>query len=303
LTKTFSLPNLKVLPYGGAGAVRDTAMLSYIRLLEPNLVPILDDADASNQFIAEYHSWISKNTLNEFKGLDQFTYGVYTNATTEAFDKFYMANNQRRFRCFRGEYMYHQLTWRNCWPNWKYIENDLDLDANDAVVISLPFADTGNPHSLHNDLLARCSELGIPVLLDCAYANLCSGIAFDLTYPCITDITFSLSKFAPLGAHARIGMRLTRTDNDDPLFVLNKTNYTNRFGAWLGLKIIRRFGPEYIVKNYRDKQIEFCNQLGAEPSASVIFGLGNEDYAQYNRGAGNNRLCFFKYLHNGKLPS
>ena len=97
-------------------------------------------------------------------------------------------------------------------------------------------------------------------------------------------------------------MRLTKEDNDDPIFVLNKTNYTNRIGAWLGLKIIQKFPPEYIVRTYRKQQLEFCKTLGAIPSASVIFALGNKDYNQYNRGAGNNRLCFFRYLHNGNLP-
>lgn len=302
-TKNFSLPNLKVLTYGGAGAVSDPAIIEYLNSLNINFAIDLNNESISKEFIGKYRAWISSTKLNNYVGLDDFQFATYSNATTESFDKFYMSNSQRRFRCFRGEYMYHQLAWRNCWPNWQYIDNDLDIAANDAVVISLPFADTGNEHLHYRALLERCTELNVPVLVDCAYANICSNITFDFTYPCITDVTFSLSKFAPMAAYARIGMRLSRSDSDDPLFVLNKTNYTNRMSAWLGLKIIDKFGPDYIVQKYKTTQLEFCNKLGAAPSHSVIFGLGNDDYNQYNRGAGNNRLCFFRYLHLGTLPS
>ena len=302
-TKNFSLPNLKVLTYGGAGAVNDPDIIEYLNSLDINFVTDLGNELISQKFLNKYRSWITSTKLNDYTGLEGFTHSAYSNATTESFDKFYMTNSQRRFRCFRGEYMYHQLTWRNCWPNWQYIEDDLDININDAVVISLPFADTGNLHHHYRALLERCTELNVPVLVDCAYANICSGITFDFSYPCITDVAFSLSKFAPLAAYARIGMRLSRVDSDDPLFVLNKTNYTNRMSAWLGSKIIDRFGPDYIVEKYKPTQIEFCKELGATPSQSVIFGLGDNDYNQYNRGAGNNRLCFFRYLHQGTLPS
>ena len=160
---------------------------------------------------------------------------------TEAFDKFYMRNRTRRFRCFKGEYMYHQLSWRNNWPDWKYIDSfNLDIEYNDAVVVSMPFADTGGVHSEYHELMSKCSSLGVPVLIDSAYFGMCAGIDFIYNYDCITDIAFSLSKTFPV-ANLRIGMRLTRVDDDDSAFVYHKTNYTNRISAGIGLGLMNQF--------------------------------------------------------------
>jgi histidinol-phosphate/aromatic aminotransferase/cobyric acid decarboxylase-like protein len=177
-----------------------------------------------------------------------------------------------------------------------------DLKSGDAVVISYPFADTGGKHGEMDRVLSQCEAMDIPVLLDCAYMGICSGLDINLTWSCITDVTFSMSKSFPL-SHARIGMRVTRHDDDDPLFVLNKTNYTNRLGAYLGRELLQAFGPDYIPIRYRDRQHQWCRQLGATASATVIFGLGDQHWKDYDRGAGNHRLCFNKYLASGQLPN
>lgn len=295
-----TLPNLKILPFGGAGPVQDPAQLSAISEIKLDLSSVLNDQNVQQRFLDRYNHWVRSSKNNNWIGIDDFSHATFCNATTEAFDKFYLKNNQRRFRCFRGEYMYHILAWRNCFPNWAYIE-DSPLHAMDAVVISLPFSDTGNQHKDLNDVLSECDRLGIPVLLDCAYFGICHGLDFDLTWSCITDVTFSMSKSFPV-SHARIGMRLTRVDDDDPLFVVNKTNYCNRIGAAIGSHMLERFDPDYIPNKYRDLQHQWCQQLGAEPSPTVIFGLGDAQWHAYDRGAGNHRLCFNKYLGSGHLP-
>ena len=251
---------------------------------------------STDNFCHVYLEWIKSTHENVIRGLDNFPVLAYCNGTTEAFDKFYMKNNSRRFRCYRGEYMYHQATWRNCWPDWKYIE-DAPLDPNDAVVLSLPFSNTGNEHPGAQRLLTFCNDLGIPVLIDCAYFGVCSQIIFDFNYDCITDITFSMSKAFPVAYH-RIGMRLTRTDDDDPLLVSNKIGYTNRYSAELGKQLLNSQTPDAMVELYRDKQEEYCKHLGITPSKTVLFGLDTENkYPEYNRGGTINRLSLHKYLN------
>jgi hypothetical protein len=49
--------------------------------------------------------------LNCITGIDSFDQVDYSQGTTESFDHFYIKHPQRRFRCFRGEYLYHQLVW------------------------------------------------------------------------------------------------------------------------------------------------------------------------------------------------
>lgn len=283
------------LPFGHSAAVLDQNCMMLLESYKPNFSEILLDRNIVDQFCEKYFYWILTSSNHNVSGLTDFKYRIYSLGTTEAFDKFYMKNHNRRFRCFKTEYMYHQLAWRNAWPNWNYIEDD-ELKENDAVVISLPFADTGDQHSLHNQVLDQCSRLGIPVLIDLCYFSISEGIDIDLTYPCITDVVFSLSKVFPI-AHARIGMRLTRIDDDDTLFVYQKSFYNNRIGAALGLEFINKFSCDYIPKKYKNKQLNFCEMLGIEPSKTVLFGIAKDCWNEYNRGGSTNRLSLHNFLN------
>lgn len=278
------------LPFGHSTAVNDAEV---INSLDVDLTH-LTDINANRNFCSTYLNWIKSHTGHTILGLEDYKFAVYSHGTSEAFDKFYLKNLNRRFRIFKSEYLYHQLAWRNSKLLWDYIENDV-LKSTDAVIISLPFADTGNKHIAMDDVLNECNRLNIPVLIDCAYFTISTGLTFDFTHPCITDITFSLSKTFPV-AHARIGMRLTRTDDDDTLFVYEKANYQNRLGASLGLLLINKFSPEYIVTKYKDKQKEFCKLANVESSSTVIFGIATNNWKEYNRGGLTNRLSFHNYL-------
>ena len=280
------------LPFGNSAAIQDPNTLEV--LANTNLATLLS-TDLTGEYCTAYRNWIESSKNNTIMGLAHFPYACYSNGTTESFDKFYIKNRTRRFRCFRGEYMYHQLMWRNSWPDWTWLDDEC-LSENDAVVISLPFSDTGNEHQLHKALLEGCDKLGIPVLVDCAYFGICSDITFDFTHPCITDIVFSLSKSFPV-AHARVGIRFTRTDDDDSLFVCNKAGYINRIGCAVGLMLIKNFSPNYIVEKYKKQQIDFCNELEAEVSNTILFGIDNGKYPEYNRGRKTNRLSFHKFYH------
>ena len=298
----FHLKNLKTLNYGGASSVIDLDMNKCVQdsIVRAVQNQCLDDPLIQDQFVDQYSQWIIASRLNQFQNLDQFPIRAYSNGTTESFDKFYLKHHTRRFRCFRGEYMYHGASWKTYFPGWCYL-NDQDLDANDAVIISLPFSDTGNIHPDTQRILDRCSKLGIPVLIDCAFVGICAKIEFDFDQPCITDIVFSLSKTFPV-ANLRVGMRLTRVDDDDSLLIHKKTNYTNRLGAAVGLYLIEQYNVDYNYQTWAEQQLVFCKQLNVVPSNSVIFGLGDQQYQQYNRGNQTNRLSLARYLKSGQLP-
>lgn len=196
--------------------------------------------------------------------------------------------------------MYHAAAWRNYFPDWCFVDQE-PITSNDAVVISLPFSDTGDIHPDTLSVLDICDRLGVPVLVDSAFFGLCHGINFDYDRECITDITFSLSKTFPV-SHIRIGMRLTRVDDDDSLLVHHKSCYVNRLGAGLGLELMSKWNADYNYDRWNLQQKIFCEQLGVQPSKTVIFGLGGSDWTQYNRGNDSNRLCFAKWFDKGVLP-
>ena len=292
-----TLTNLNTLPYGGAQYVVNADREKFVHdsIINAADSQCLWDTGLQKTFLDEYYSWIQATTQNTITGIENFKVKAFSQGTTEAFDKFYLKNTQRRLRYFKGEYMYHQVSGRNYFKETTFIEDD-ELAVDDCVVISLPFSDTGNEHPSMQEVLDTCTKMNIPVLVDYAYLGICRGINFDLTHPCITDVTFSLSKTFPV-PHLRIGMRLTRTDDDDALLVMNKTGYVNRLSIQVGLDLIRKWSVDFIPTHYKSTQKQVCQELGVESSNTVIFGIDqNNKYPEYNRGGGTNRLCFSKIL-------
>jgi len=294
-------PNLKSLPYGGASCVINKDLVEEVNnfIKQAAVQNVLENKDIQTQFLSEYQNWIKTSKVNIFSGLDAFTISAFSNGTTEGFDKFMIKNHNKRFRCLRGEYMYHTANYKKFF-NWKFIEDE-PLSKNDAVVISVPFSDTGNIHPLTEDILADCDKLNIPVLIDSAFIGICGNIKFNYNRECVTDITFSLSKSFPV-ANLRIGMRLSKIDNDDGLLIHTKINYNNRISAAVGFQLITKYSADYNYHMYRTAQLRFCEKLSVEASDSVIFGLSNKNFSEYNRGGFSNRLCFSKYLRHGILP-
>lgn len=293
--------NKKHLPFGHSKAILDEEVLNTLRSASLDIVDIEYDENIREEFLNTYVSWIQSTKINSISGLENFPYKSYSNGTTEAFDKFYLKHKDRRFRCFRGEYLYHRLSWRNYHPNWVFADDEC-LDENDAVVISLPFSNTGDKHKLHEAMLDICDEKGIPVLVDCCYFGICSDINFNFDHPSIQEIVFSLSKTFPV-AHTRIGMRLSRTDDDDSLFVVNKNDYINRLGCYIGKILIDNFEPDYIPNKYKEEQKNLCEALSVQPSNSVLFGIDVSDkFLEYKRDSGSpdsdvNRLSFHNFFN------
>ena len=232
--------------------------------------------------------------MNRLTGLDAFPEACFSQGSTESFPPFYAKHRGSRFRCLKGEYFYHHLSWRNHYPGWAFVDAEHQLANGDALVISLPFSDTGAKHPDMENLIGECDTLGIPVLVDCTYFGLCRELEFDFDRPSIEVLTFSLSKAFPV-AHARIGMRLARRDDDDPLSFMNKEHYINRIGAAIGEACLGEFDADYSQRKWRTRQLEVCEALSVEPSDTVIFGLGGPEYGAYNRGGSTNRLCLNDY--------
>jgi histidinol-phosphate/aromatic aminotransferase/cobyric acid decarboxylase-like protein len=284
----------KHLPFGNAFAVADPLIVGVQSAIPIDVSKVLQDDNLLKQFLERYVAWISETNNNNVSGLEKYPHACFANGTTEAFEKFYAKHHKRRFRFYKGEYVYHRLNCRNNGYDWEWLES-APLDKNDVVMISLPFSDTGNNPEGLDLILDHCDALKIPVLIDCAYFGVCSNIDFNFDRECITDITFSLSK-SLYCAHARIGMRLTKEDDDDPLFVTNKMGYINKIAAHIGLQLINSFSPDYIYDTYRARQEEYCKILGVEPSDCVIFGIGDNRWVEYNRDRETNRLSLHKYL-------
>jgi hypothetical protein len=296
--------DLRKLPFGQAGVIIDAEKesLLYDFINQVNSTNWLKQPNAIQEFCDTYRNWLTNSKLNNLKGLDSFPYANYSLGTTETFDKFHLKYHNKRFRCFRGEYAHHKIVFDNHFPNWKYIESE-ELKQGDAVVVSMPFSETGDIHKYFTtEFLDECYLKNIPVLIDSAIYGTVGGIEFDYSHPAIEQVTFSLSKVFPT-AFLRVGIRFTRVDQKDMLSMYHNVPYTGIFGALVGKLFMEKYSCDEVYEKNRVKQIEFCNQLNVTPSKSVLFGIDhNHEYNHYSRGADTNRLCFNKYYIVGTIP-
>lgn len=287
--KGSALFNKRNLPYEGARAIKNHVIEEFINFtISKDFLSSVREKYVTENFLDNYYNWLNSSMFNKFIGFNEFKHKCFSNGTTETFDKWFIRHKNKRLRIFRGEYMYHYATYKNLGLPLKYLE-DAPLDANDHVIISMPFADSGNMHHETLSVLDSASVLGVPVLIDAAYIGLTKGISFDFGHPAIDTIAFSLSKIFPV-ADARIGMRLTRNDFNDGLDIYRLKSYDNKFGAALGTSLISNYSIDYNVLCYEHWQRFKCRELKIEQSKTILFGLGGSEWRQYNRGGLYNRL-------------
>ena len=276
--------------------VKNQEVMSFIKKIDTNnfFFKSTLDLKIKDKFLNEYFNWIQTSKLNKITGSSKFNKLSYFHGTSQSFDFFTAEYPTRRFRCFKGDFFYHILSWRN---NYKFLFLDnAKIQKNDAVIISVPFSDNGYIHPKTIDVLKQCDALGVPVMLDFAYYNLVRDLNFSLNHSSIKAVTFSLSKgFFPLDRF-RIGIRCKKEFSDDPVDFFNSLDMVNKPGVAIGYKIIKKFSPDYNQNKFRKKQLETCSLFGLEPSNCVTFGLGDKRYSKFNRGSLWNRVCLSNFL-------
>lgn len=300
-TNYTNLPDNKHRMFGAAYGIHDPNMLAardhLIRQFTTIDSSITDTAEHIKQhYLDTYRAWAF--TGFNLPGIELYQHACFTQGTTESFSHFYVRYRDHRLRIAKGEYFYHKMM-KSLWCDNKFALLDQDeLRSGDVVLISVPFADTGDIPLDLDAVLDRCDVLDIPVMLDFAYLNLTAPDAFahsiDLTRPCVKYVVTSLSKVFPV-EHLRIGLRLQKEKYEDQIYVVNEKNYNyiNLLSAYVGTGLMHLFTSDYVFHQYRQQQISFCQSLQLAVSPCVNFGIDHHGrYNEYNRGGPTNRLCF-----------
>jgi hypothetical protein len=252
--------------------------------------------DCTAQYIEQFDNWIKSSKLHNLKGLDEYQNIKFSYGTVQCFDHFYIKHNKRRFRFFHGDFVYHSVISRNslshCFLGTEEIGN------NDAVLISVPFSDTGSQHSKLIDILEECEKKNVPVLLDMAYFGISKGINLNLHYSCIDSVCFSLSKCYDGAQHIRCGIRYQRKNSDDGIDLQTDVKMLPFGFMQKGIALMNLYGPDHLWTTHQNKYYEVCSQFNLKTTDTIIFGLGGPEYLSYGRSNDVNRVCISKALAN-----
>ena len=278
----------------GAKPITDESVKKFILSLQP--IDALYDNSLPSAFIDQFYNWILSSKKNTLEGLSEFSNKKLTAGSAQAFDHFYLAHKTRRFRFYRGEFMYHAACLKHGF-NWEWLGEE-PIKENDALIVSIPFSDTGVQHR-QQAIFKYCEELGCPVLLDFAYYPCAKNIRLDLSrYPAIETLTFSISKAFYGAEFLRVGLRLQREDRDDGIDVFNSVDMHNRLSLRVASQLISHYSVDYNWDQYDAVYQKVCSEMNLEPTDCIMFGLGGEEYSQYNRGGHRNRVCISEVIGN-----
>jgi hypothetical protein len=266
--------------YSGSRAIADPQVLESVKQLPP-IADMIYDHHILNKFENSFGAWILAHGSNTLQGLENFEPDI-SQGSTQAFDSFFLKHAAREICFFQGEYFYHILSCTKLQRPWQSITHVDQLATNSALIISVPFCDTGNQPDNLQQILEVCDHLGVPVLLDCSYYTIANHLHIDLRHPCIDTVAFSLSKTFPI-AHARVGMRYTRPCWQDGQKLHKNINYNNRLTAGVGLYIIQQYASDYVVNKYKESYDYLVELLDLTPSNSVMFADGNDSWQEYGR--------------------
>lgn len=244
-----------------------------------------------------WRSWLTSNKLKTICGLDAFKYADYTCGTSQTFDQFVIKHASKEIAVLRGDFQYHACIAK---PNRFAYINDT-VHADQALIISLPFSDFGHEHPKFKSILDQCNQLSVPVCLDLAYWGIAKNINIDLDqYPCITEITSSLSKpFYTLENH-RVGVRFSREYQNDGISMINEVKMQNTFSMSLGIHFMEMYSADWAWKELLDQYQNICLQHNLTATDTLIFALGDQErHIKFNRGVSDNfRVCISELFKN-----
>jgi hypothetical protein len=266
-----------------------------LRLID--LAQLTPEQWSNNQYIETFQDWIETRTGNKVQGLSNFTNACYSAGAAESIDSFVNRHvTNRRIRFSVAEYVGAKITCNAAGGTWAFLEDE-EVAANDAVVVSCPFSGNGGWYPKFDQLMDRCTELNVPVLLDLSYYGISYHMQINLDYDCITDVVFSLSK--PMATQLRAGIRFRRQELDDTMQGNFNIKVYNRIAASLAIDLMKNFSQEYFVNRYGGVSRHFCQQLKLDPTPTVTLGLGNaEHYSEFLRG-GYYRVCITDEILSG----
>ena len=273
----------------GAKPVVDFSVKEFIENLNPS--KDLYNENIQQEFTKNFYNWITSSKLNNIQGLGDFPNHKLVAGTAQAFDHFYWRHKNKRFRFFEGEFMYHSAVLKHG-GSWEYITDEVPIIEGDALIVSVPFSDYGKQHPDLEMVLDMSDKFGVPVLLDFAYYPCTKGIDINLdNYPLIETVTFSISKAFYGAEFLRVGMRIERFESDDGIDVFNSVEMVNRVSLSIASKLIDTYSVDHNWITYQDAYEKVCKEKNLETTDCIMFGLGGEEYAEYNRGTAVNRVC------------
>ena len=248
------------------------------------------DYDVQDEYLDTFTQWIQSSKLNKVHGLETFPFKDMSLGATQTLDWFHYecARNKWRLRMLRGEYPYNRDVHEFYWE-WFLDEENEPLTKGDAVIMSVPFSGAGHIHPRYYEILEKCDELNIPVMIDCAWFGTCYGLEWTLDFKCIKVVAFSTTKGLGTGQF-RSGICYTKWKYG-PLSIQTEWHHGIHMNAYAANLLMQEFSPDTVPNLYMEAQKEVCKYFGLTPTPTIHIASGRKpDWDYFHRDSSYNRI-------------
>lgn len=172
------------------------------------------------------------------------------------------------------------------------------LQSTDVLVLSLPFFSTFKPLPNMNQILQRCSELGIPVALDCVWLPLVHHLPNLQNTDCVELVLHSMTKTLPLsGIKGGIACWRKPSRYEQQMYPLG-----GKLGAWVYEQYLSQLGYYHVRDHLKDLQSKWCSILDCVPHDFVYAGEASNFLKEYSlhhdRIFNSNLICLVPFFEN-----
>ena len=70
----------------------------------------------------------------------------------------------------------------------------------------------------------------------------------------------------------------------------------NRVSLSIANTLIKEYSVDHNWNTYHDQYYQVCKEKNLEPTDCIMFGLGGEEYKEFNRGGKVNRVCISELI-------
>ena len=247
-----------------------------------------DMFSCQEEYGRRYLAWILSSRHNRFAGLESFPFRYLVNGVTQSLDEFHFRHRRRKIVMARGEYPYNRDVLGGDFTYGEDFIDERGLREGDALILSCPFSATGDRHPRMDEWLDRAADLGVPVLIDCAFFGTCGGVEARLDHPAVEAVAFSLTKGLGTGVF-RSGLEFSRVSTGH-VKIQNDWSHNLLGNARIGIHLMDLFPPDYIYDKYRAAQLGTCARYGLQPSKTIHLALGGEGWEYFSRDKVCNRI-------------
>jgi hypothetical protein len=232
---------------------------------------------------ATWRNWLCASSYNNIVGLDQFEYSSFVPGTTDAFGEFIARYPDSRVRVSRSDFILTPILCRQ-WNRTIVDLEDDKLREGDILIMSFPFSGNGSTYPDQENVLDQADSLSVPVFVDGAYFGISQDVEYDLTHPCITDFSVSLSKCLT-GNPLRVGIRFTKDNIDDGVTAgMIGSDVWDRLGAYIGIDLLRQYSHDWVVETIKPISDQVCKELDLIPTNTMTLATSDIEIKEFLRG-------------------